>query len=132
MSAIDSRPASRTVIVLLALVVLALAVFLAPADAEGSATPTAAKIGAKSALANPDKCLTQNQKAVNCGRSKAVHSALSEGHFYSLYARSKTDIGKDHELVQVYREAGVCLPACGYVAVRLNRSRTELMFGAPS
>ena len=69
MNQAEPQEASRSVLVLLILVSLALCVFLAPGQAEGRSSESQLglrpKSGAIDGLAISDKCLTQNRKALN-------------------------------------------------------------------
>ncbi len=98
MSQVDDKPGHRGVWILLIIVTLFLSVFFAPPDAEGGthATSTAKfKISTTiDGLAFADKCLTQNQKALNCGRLEVVFLTGSESPFYSRCSSLKTVITK--------------------------------------
>lgn len=116
MSYRDNRPASRAVIVLLALVVLGLTVFFAPGNAEANRRRGGRESAVIDALAIPHKCLTQNQKGVNCIRLGTVQPAESVQPFYSHYVGSKTDIGKTQEFAQTEQIAGLHSHVSGSVA----------------
>ena len=103
----DNRPASRVVMIFLALVVLGLAVFLTPGNAEGNVRGTAQELCATDGLAISHKCLTQNQKGVNCERLEKVQPAEPVQPIYSRYVGSKTDIGKTKEFTQSDQVAGM-------------------------
>jgi hypothetical protein len=98
LSQVDDRPGHRGVWVLLIIITLFLSVFFAPPDAEGDTLATSsAKFKISSTidgLAFADKCLTQNQKALNCGRLEVVSPAGSESPFYSRCTSLKTVISK--------------------------------------
>lgn len=91
MTAIDTRPASRIVIVLLAITVVALALFLGPRDAEGSLVESGDFLTTTDALAMSDKCLTLKRKAVYCTRLESIFPAGSVCSIYSLSDLSKSD-----------------------------------------
>lgn len=115
MSIRDNRPASRTVIVLLALVVVGLTVFLVPENGEGSGQGFRRGFAPTDTLAIPYKCLTQNQKGVNCVRLETFNPAGSVQPIYSRYVGSKTDIGKTQEFAQTEQIAGLHSYASGSV-----------------
>lgn len=92
MSQIDDQPGHRIVWILLILVTITLTVFLAPPDAEGNQTTPVQNSSAIDGLAISDKCLTQNQKALNCGRLEAWLPAGSVGPIYSRFNSLKTVI----------------------------------------
>ena len=95
MIAEDIRPGYRAVMILLALVVVLFAIFAFPPDTEGSWSVSGSKLSHNltdiDALVIPDKCLTQNQKAVNCGRLEALLPTGSGSSFYSLYVSTTSD-----------------------------------------
>lgn len=98
MSQVDDKPGHRGVWILLIIVTLFLSVFFAPPDAEGGAlVMSTAKLKISTTidgLAFADKCLTQNQKALNCGRLEVVFLTGSESPFYSRCSSLKTVITK--------------------------------------
>lgn len=112
----DNRPASRAVIVLLALVVIGLVAFYAPGNAEGNQPGIDRETSVIDASAIPYKCLTQNQKGVNCVRLETVQPAESVRTFYSRCIGSKTDIGTTQEFAQTEQIAGLHSDLSGSVA----------------
>ncbi len=92
MSQVDDQPGYRIVCVLLILVTITLTVLLAPHDAEGNDHCQRENSGAIDGLAISDKCLTQNKKALNCGRLEVVSLTGSESLFYSRCISLKTVI----------------------------------------
>ena len=98
MNQIEEQPAYRTVWLLLIAITIALSVFWAPPDVFGMACSEPTQFGANfngiDGLGVSDKCLTQNQKALNCDRLEVVNPTGSESPIYSHCVSLKTDISR--------------------------------------